>query len=58
MVLLYNMNKPLIVIYYWLKNIEEDFHLPNSDNINISYKYTTHNVTNDMNTMMKHVNSI
>ena len=51
-------NKPLIVLDYWSKNIEEDFHLRNSDNINLYYKSTTHDVKNVMNIMLKHVSSI
>ena len=34
-------NKPLIVLDYWSKNIEEDFHICNPDNINLSGKSTT-----------------
>ena len=29
-------NKPLIILNYWSKNIEEYFHLRNPDNINLS----------------------
>ena len=51
-------NKPLIVLDYWSKKIEEDFHLRNHDNINISEKSTTQYMINVMNRMMKHFNSI
>ena len=50
------MNKPLIVLYYWSKKIEEDFHLHKPDKINLSDKYTTHDVTNVMISMVNHVN--
>ena len=51
-------NKPLIVIDYGSKKVEEYFHLRNPDNINLFEKYTAQNVTNLMNTMVKHVNSM
>ena len=51
-------NEPLIVLYYWSKNIEEYFHLHNPDNINLPEKYTTQDVKNVMNRMVKHVNSM
>ena len=48
-------NKPLIVLDYWSKNSEEDFDIHHPSNMNISEKYTTQNVINDMNTTVKHV---
>ena len=51
-------NEPLIVLDYWLNKIEEYFHLRNLDNINLSEKSTTQDVTNVMNIMVKHVNSM
>ena len=48
-------NDPLIVLDYWSNNIEEYFHLRNPDNIDLSEKYTTQDVTNIMNSMVKHV---
>ena len=51
-------NEPLIVLDYWSKNIEEYFHLRNTDNINLSEKSTTQDVTHVMNSMLKHVNSM
>ena len=51
-------NEPLIVIDYWSKKIEEDFRICNPDNINISHKYTTQDVTNVMNIMLKHAKSM
>ena len=51
-------NKSLIVLDCWSKNIEEYFHLRNTNNINISDKYTTQDVTNVMNTMVNHFKSM
>ena len=51
-------NKSIIVLDCWSKNIEEYFHLRNTDNINISDKYTTQDVTNVMNIILKHANSM
>ena len=51
-------NEPLIVLDYWSNKTEEDFNLCNSENINISDKYTTQVVTNVMNSMVKHVKSM
>ena len=51
-----NRNEPLIVLDYWSKSIEEDFHICNPENINISDKYKSHDVTNVMNSMVKHAN--
>ena len=34
-------NKPLIFLEYWSNNIEEDFHLRNPENINLSEKSAT-----------------
>ena len=50
------MNKPLTVLYYWWNNIKGYFHLHNPDRINLSEKYTTQDVKNSMNTMVKNVN--
>ena len=49
------MNEPLIVLKFWLKNIEEDFHIYNPEN-NLSEIYTTQNLTNTMNNMVNTVN--
>ena len=51
-------NKPLIVLDYWSKKIEEYFHLHNPDNIILSEKSTTRDVKILINSMVKHVNSI
>ena len=51
-------NKPTIVIDYWSKKVEGYFHLRNPDTFNISEKSTTHDVTNVMNTMVNHINSM
>ena len=51
-------NEPLIVLDYWSNNIEEYFHLRNPDNINLSDKYTTQDVTNLMKSMVNRVNSM
>ena len=50
-------NNPLIFPDYWSKKTEEDFNLRNPDNINLSLKYTTQDLTNVMNSMTKHVNN-
>ena len=47
--------EPLIITEYWLKNIEEYFHLHITDNTNLYEKLTTNNVTNSINTTVKHV---
>ena len=41
-----------------MKNIEEYFHLRNSDDINLFDKSTTQNVKNSTNNMVNHVNSM
>ena len=51
-------NKPLIILVYWSKKIEEDFNLHNPDRINLSEKYKTHDVKILTNSMVKHVNSM
>ena len=51
-------NKPLIFLGCRSKKIEEYSHLCNPDNINLSEKSTTQDVTNIMNSMVKHVNSM
>ena len=51
-------NKPIMVLDYWSNNIEEDFHLRNPDNINLSDKSTTQGVKNVMNNMVIHVKSM
>ena len=51
-------NEPLIVIDYWSKNIEEYFHLSNPDNINLYEKSTTQDMTNIVNSMVKHFKSM
>ena len=48
-------NKPLIVLGYWSKNIEVYSRLCNPDNINQCEKPKTHNVKNEINSMVKHV---
>ena len=50
-------NMPLIVPEYWLNKVEEYFCLRNPGNINLSELLTAHNVTNPINTTVKHVNS-
>ena len=52
------MNKPLIVIDYWSKEIEEYFYIRTPDKNNLSDKSTTQDVKNVMNIMVKHVNSM
>ena len=51
-------NKPLIVLDYWPENIEEYFRLCNPDNINLSEISTTQDVTDIINSMVKHVKSM
>ena len=51
-------NEPLIVLEYWSKNIEEYFHLHNPDNINLYEKSTTQDMTNIVNSMVKHFKSM
>ena len=51
-------NKPLVVLDFWSKNIEEYFYLRNPANINLYEKSTTQDVKNVMNSMVKHVNSM
>ena len=51
-------NKPLTFIDYLSDNIEEYFHIRNTDNINLSDKSTTQDVTNIMTTMVKHFKSM
>ena len=51
-------NKQLIVLEYWSKNIEEYFHQHNPNIIYLSEKDTTQDVTNVMNRMEEHVNSM
>ena len=52
------MKEPLIVLDYWPNKIEGYFNLRNPDNIIISEKYTTQDMTNVMNIMVNHFNSI
>ena len=49
-------NEPLIVLEYWSNNIEEYFQLRKPNNINLYDKSTAQDVTNAMNTMVKHAN--
>ena len=51
-------NEPLIVLDYWSKKIKEYFHLRKPDNINLSDKYTTQDVTNVIKIVVNHVNSM
>ena len=48
-------NESLIVLDYWSKKTEETFHLFIPFNINLSEKSTTQDVTNVMNSMVKHI---
>ena len=48
--------KPLIVLDYWPKKIEEYFHLRDPGNVNLSEKSTAQDVKILINIMLKHVN--
>ena len=49
-------NEPLILLGYWSKKIEEYFHLFKPDNIHLSDKSTAQDVTNIINSTVKHIN--
>ena len=51
-------NYALLVVDYWSKKIEENFHLNNPGNIILSDKFTTQDVTYVMITMVKNRNSM
>ena len=51
-------NKPLIILDYCSKKIEEDFNLHNPGRIYLSDKYTTRDVRNIINIMINHINSM
>ena len=50
-------NEPLIFLDCWSKNIEEDYNLRNPDNIDISEKSKTKDVTNVIHSMVRNFNS-